>query len=188
MQEDEDDEDDEDEGEELPFDEELIRRSVVALLGGPTEKMAHLQYLTEMSKQVTDEGVKALIETIQLALFGGKLEQLGQSLEGVYRAAWETIVQFVETGGVDPRLLAMIVQNTRAVLGPAAGQRDEWREALVQLKGQMAERGADELVKLIEAVIALLDAGGKADGLGANLTGVYARAWDAIVEGDESDK
>jgi hypothetical protein len=91
-------------------------------------------------------------------------------------------VQFVETGGVDPRLLAMIVQNTRAVLGPAAGQRAEWREALVQSRAEMAGRGASELVKLIDAVLALLDAGGKADGLGTNLTGAYARAWNAIVK------
>jgi hypothetical protein len=181
VQGDEGDESDE-EGEELPFDEELIRRSIVALLGGPPEKMAHMQYLTELSKQVTDEEVKALIETIQLALVGGNLAQLGRHLEGVYRAAWETMVQFVETGGVDPRLLAMMVQNTRAVLGPAAGQRAEWREALVQLRAEMAGRGADELVKLIDAVLALLEAGGKADGLGTNLTGAYARAWDAIVK------
>ena len=174
-----------DEGEELPFDEELIQRSIVALLGGPPEKMAHVQYLMEISKQVTDEGVKALIETIQLALFGGKLEELGRNLEGVYRAAWETIVLFVETGGVDPRLLTMMVQNTRAVLGPAAGQRAEWREYLVQLRAEMAGRGASELVKLIDAVLALLDAGGKADGLGTNLTGAYARAWDAMVKPDD---
>ena len=181
VQGDEGDESDE-EGEELPFDEELIRRSIVALLGGPPEKMAHMQYLTELSKQVTDEEVKALIETIQLALVGGNLAQLGRHLEGVYRAAWETMVQFVETGGVDPRLLTMMVQNTRAVLGPAAGQRAEWREYLVQLRAEMAGRGADELVKLIDAVLALLEAGGKADGLGTNLTGAYARAWDAIVK------
>ena len=144
--------------------------------------MAHVQYLMELSKQGTDEGLKTLVATIQMALFGGKLEALGQNLDGVYRAAWVTIVQFVQTGGVDPRLLAMIVQNTRAVLGPAARQRAEWREALMQLKAEMSERGAGELVKLIDAVLALLDAGGKADGLGANLTGAYARAWDEIVK------
>src|SRR5579883_971350 len=75
----EEEEDEEDEGEELPFDEELIGRSVVALLGGPEQRQAHAQYLMELSKQGTDEGLKTLVATIQMALFGGRLEALRQN-------------------------------------------------------------------------------------------------------------
>ncbi len=107
---------------DLPFDTELIPRSIAALLGGPQEKMAHVQYLTAMSTQATDEKLKELLQVIQLGLSGSDLSQLGQNLSGVYREAWEAITVGVETGGVDPRLFAMIVQNTLAVLGPAAEQ------------------------------------------------------------------
>jgi tetratricopeptide (TPR) repeat protein len=89
----------------LPFDAELIPRSIAALLGRPQEKMAHMQYLTAMSAQTADEGLKALLEVIQLGLFGSDLSQLGQNLSGVYREAWEAIVMGVEIGGVDPRLV-----------------------------------------------------------------------------------
>ena len=144
--------------------------------------MAHVQYLTAMSTQTTDEELKALLQVIQLGLFGSDLSQLGQNLSGVYRQAWETIIVGVESGGVDPRLFEMIVQNTLAVLGPAADQMDEWRENLTQLKSQAMEGDAQDFVALVDAVIGLLDAGGNPSGLGTSLTGVYARTWQAIVE------
>src|SRR5439155_20305572 len=113
-----------------------------AFLGGPQEKMTQVQYLAAMDSQTTDEGLKALLQVIQLGLFGSDLSQLGQNLSGVYREAWEAIVVGVETGGVDPRLFPMIVQNTLAVLGPAADQLDEWRDALTQMRSQATEGGA----------------------------------------------
>jgi tetratricopeptide (TPR) repeat protein len=174
--------DDTPQDDDLPFDAELIPRSIAALSGGPQEKMAHVQYLTAMSTQTTDEAFKALLQLIQLGLFGSDLSQLGQSLSGVYREAWEDIVMGVEAGGVDPRLFVMIVQNTLAVLGPAVDQRNEWCAALTQMRSQAAEGGADELVVLIDAIIGLLDAGGNPAGLGTNLTGIYARTWQEIVE------
>ncbi len=109
----------------LPFDAELIPRSIAALLGGPQEKMAHVQYLTSIGAQTTDGELKALLQVIQLGLFGSALSQLGENLSGVYRQAWESIVIGVESGGVDPRLFEMIIKNTLAVLGPAADQLDE---------------------------------------------------------------
>jgi hypothetical protein len=175
-------EDDAPQDDELPFDAELIPRSIVALSGGPQEKMVHVQYLNTMEGQTTDEELKALIQVIQLGLFGSDLSQLGKNLSGVYREAWEAIVMGVETGGVDPRLFAMIVQNTLAVLGPAAEQRDEWRDALTQMRSQAVEGDAQELVELLDAIIGLLDTGGNPDGLGTNLKGIYARTWQAIVE------
>ena len=83
----------------LPFDIELIPRSIAALQGDPQEKMKHMQYLAALDAQTTDAKLKALINTIQLALFGGDLSQLGQDLSGVYRQAWEAIVAGVKTEG-----------------------------------------------------------------------------------------
>jgi tetratricopeptide (TPR) repeat protein len=174
--------DDTQQGDDLPFDAELIPRSIAALFGGPQEKMAHVQYLTVMSTQTADEGLKALLQVIQLGLFGSDLPQLGQNLSGVYRQAWEAIVVGVESGGVDPRLFGMIVQNTLAVLGPAADKRSDWHEALMQMRSQAVEGEAQEFVALVDTVIGLLDAGGNPDGLGMSLKGVYARTWQVIVE------
>lgn len=70
--------------------------SRVALHGGPNEKMAHMQYLTTLASQTTDEGIKKLIEAIQLALVGSDLSQAGQNLDGVYRQAWAAIVRNVD--------------------------------------------------------------------------------------------
>jgi tetratricopeptide (TPR) repeat protein len=167
---------------DLPFDAELILRSITALSGGPQEKMAHVQYLAEMGTKTTDEELKALLQVIQLGLFGSNLSQLGQNLNGVYREAWEAIVVGVETGGVDPRLLAIIVQNTLAALGPAADQLDEWRNNLMQMRSQAVEGDAQDLVALLDAVIGLLDAKGDPAGLGTNLIGIYAQTWQEIVE------
>jgi tetratricopeptide (TPR) repeat protein len=166
----------------LPFDAELVPRSIAALLGGPQEKMAHVQYLTTMSTQTTDEELKVLLQVIQLGLFGSDLSQLGQNLSGVYRQAWEAIVMGVETGGVDPRLFEIIIQNTLAVLGPAVDKRNEWRDELIQIKSKSAKGDAQELVALLDAVVGLLDAEGNPSGLGTNLKGVYARTWRTIIE------
>ncbi len=84
----------------LPFDAELVPLSIAALLGDAQEKMTHVQYLTTLAARTTDEELKALINTIQLALFGGDLAQLGQDLNGIYRQTWEAIVAGVEQGGM----------------------------------------------------------------------------------------
>src|ERR1019366_4075267 len=83
----------------LPFDAELIPKSIHALKGSPQEKMAHVQYLTTLSTQTTDEQLKALLNVIQLAQFGGDYSHLGQDLEGVYRQAWETILAGIAPSG-----------------------------------------------------------------------------------------
>jgi hypothetical protein len=165
----------------LPFDAELITRSVEALLGSPQERMAHMQYLAAMAGGTTDEGLKALINALQMALLGGDLSQLGRNLSGVYKQAWETITAVVEAGGVDPRTFDAIVNNTLAVLGSAAGRRSEWRSNLVEVRNQATAQGNRNMVGLLDAVIGLLDAGGKADGLGEGLKGVYAQTWQRIV-------
>ena len=78
----------------LPF-ADLISRSVSALSGSPQEKRAHAQYLSVQANQTNDEELKALLDVIQLALFGGELSQLGEALSGVYRQAWQAIVEGV---------------------------------------------------------------------------------------------
>jgi tetratricopeptide (TPR) repeat protein len=169
------------EQEHLPFDAELIPRSIKALLGGPQEKMEPAQYLAALSAQATDEQLKALIHAIQLALFGGDRSRLGQNLEGVYRRAWEAIVVGVETEGVDPRLFEAIVRHTLAVLGSDANRQSEWRKNLLQMRDQATTGGAKQLVALLDAVLGLLDAGGNPTGLGAGLTGIYEQIWKELV-------
>jgi len=168
--------------ETLPFDPDLISRSIAALLGSPQDKMAHMQYLATAATEVTDDGMKALFATIQLALFSDTLAQLGRDLKGVYRQAWETIAASVEAGGVDPRLFEALVQKTLAVLGPAASQQSAWRTTLADWRNQATAQGDRNLSALLDAVIGLLDANGNPAGLGTSLQGVYARTWLSIVE------
>jgi pentatricopeptide repeat protein len=82
--------------ESLPFDRELIPRSIEALSGGAQVRMAHGQYLATQAAQTTDDELKELLQTIQLALFGGDLAHLGGKLNGVYRQAWEAIVERIK--------------------------------------------------------------------------------------------
>jgi len=74
-----------------------------------------------------------------------------------------------------------IVNNTLAVLGPAAHQRSELRNNLVELLNQSTTMGDRNMVALLNAVIGLLDAGGNPTGLGENLKGIYAKTWQEIV-------
>jgi len=166
----------------LPFGSELIPRSIAALLGSPQQKLAHAQYLTAQATETIDEGMQALIRTIQLALFEKDLSQLGHDLHGIYRQAWETIAIVVETGGVDPHLFDFIINNTLAVLGPSSHHRSEWRNNLAAMRNQATAQGIRHLVTLLDAVIGLLNAGGNPTGLGEGLKGIYAKTWQAIVE------
>jgi len=152
------------------------------LLGSPQEKMAHGQYLTEQLTQTRDEQLKALLEAIQLALFTPDLSQLGRDLQGVYRQAWETITVNVEAGGVDPDTFNILVNNTLAVLGPAASQRSEWRSNLTEIRNQATVKGDRNMGALLDAIIKLLDAQGNPAGLGQNLQGIYAQTWHALVQ------
>ncbi len=171
------------EEDDLPFDAELISRSIAALMGGPQEKMAHAQYLMAQAAQTEDEELKALLNVIQLALFSKDFSQLGRDLHGVYRQAWEGIAATVEAGGVDPRLFEAMARNTLSVLGPASNRRSEWRNNLVELRNQATAQGNRNMVALTEAVIGLLDAGGNPAGLGEGLQGIYAQTWQGIVQG-----
>ncbi|HEY6406310.1 MAG TPA: hypothetical protein VIY29_02460 [Ktedonobacteraceae bacterium] len=163
------------EGEEaLPFDADLISRNILAPLGGPQKKMEHAHYLAMVVAQTTDEDLKALITVIQLALFSKDHSELGRDLMGIYQQVWEAIVIGVESGGVDLRVFDALINNTLAVLGPAAHQRSEWRNNLVELRNQSTTMGDRNMVTLLDAILGLLDADGNPTGLGGNLTGIYA--------------
>ena len=87
------------EEEALPFDAELVSKSIKALRGGPQAKMEYVGYLTTLSTSTTDEQLKSLLNALQLALFDGDHAHLGQDLKGVYRQAWETILATIATTG-----------------------------------------------------------------------------------------
>jgi hypothetical protein len=141
-----------------------------------------MQNITFQAIATTDEQFNALLTTIQQALFGTDLSQLGRDLVGVYRQAWETITATVEAGGVDPHLFETIARNTLAVLGPAANQRSAWQDNLADICNQSTARGDRNMAALLDAVIGLMDAGEKPEGLGDGLKGIYANTWRAIVE------
>ena len=140
-----------------------------------------MQYLTTLANETTDADLKALMNTIQLALFSKDLSQFGRDLKGVYRQAWEAIAATVEAGGVDPDTFEAIINNTLAVLGPLSDRRSEWRGNLVTLRNQSTAAGNRNMAALLEAVIGLVDAGGNPSGLGEGLSGAYAKTWQAIV-------
>jgi len=78
----------------------LIARSILALQSEPRKKIEHMQYLREMDAQATDEQLRTLLRTIQLALLDGDLTQLGQNLDGDFLQVWKRIVTSVKTSGI----------------------------------------------------------------------------------------
>ena len=77
--------------------------------------------------------------------------------------------------------MEIIVNNTVAVLGPAADRRSEWRSSLVQIRNQAVSTPDQNMVDLMDVILALLDAGGDPDGLGDDLQGVHAQTWLNIL-------
>ncbi len=63
-------------------------------------------------------------------------------------------------------LFDLLVANTIAVLETRGEKRQEWRAALVQMRGQATEQGMCDLIALFDAVIGLVDARGNPAGLG----------------------
>ncbi len=164
---------------DLPFDADLIQQSVAALLGNAQERMQYGQYLAELGA-AADEQLKSLLHAIQLALFGGDLSHLGQDLQGVYRRGWEAIVFGVETGGLDPDFLRVLIERT---LDALQGKSDlaEWREMLVQVQGKARGEGNVSFVAFLEALLHLIDADAEPVGLVTGLTGVYRVALAEIT-------
>jgi tetratricopeptide (TPR) repeat protein len=82
------------------------------------------------------------------------------------------------------QLRAAIVNNTRVVLRETENesQRAEWWETLMQLRDSALQEGDNALFAFIEEVVSLLDAKGNPIGLGGKLDGMYAAAWQAILQ------
>lgn len=76
--------------------DDFIGRCVTGLVGTPEKKHKTLQYLQGLSAQ--DEGFRALIRTVQLALLGSELSNLGKDLSGEYASIWQQIVEQVSGG------------------------------------------------------------------------------------------
>lgn len=167
---------------QLPFDAALIEQTIAALRGSPHDRIAHLQALLPLAAQTDDPALTAFYSAVQMALVGGDLREAGRSLTGVYAQVWQAIVATV-TGEAPVDLLDVLVQNTLAVLGPARAQRGQWEDELAQLHSRAAAEGARGLADLVETILALLAADGKAAGLGAGLEEPFAAAWRRIVEG-----
>jgi hypothetical protein len=108
---------------------------------------------------------------------------LGRGLTGVYTQAWQALAVAVSGDEAGAAMLTTIANNTLAVLGPVPERRSEWRSALVGLRNQATATGDRPLAAFVDAVLALLDAGGDATGLGQGLAGIYGVVWQAIVEG-----
>lgn len=166
---------------ELPVPEDLIPRTVAALRGDPLEKMALAQYLAGLIAEGKEPGATPLYEALQMLLFGGDIEALGRPLQGIYRQIWQALQGALALGDVDVGLLEALVNNTLAVLGPAAHQRAAWLDNLAEIRQALSQRGDRATLSLVDAVIALLHADGDPQGLGHGLTGVHQQVWQAIV-------
>jgi tetratricopeptide (TPR) repeat protein len=73
--------------------EAFVQASVAALRSpDPQEKMAFMQQLITLQAQAPNDEMKALLQALQLALFGGDLVRLGEQLTGFARQIWDVIV------------------------------------------------------------------------------------------------
>ncbi|HET8846482.1 MAG TPA: hypothetical protein VFN35_33775, partial [Ktedonobacteraceae bacterium] len=75
---------------------DLIPRSIAAFQGGQQERLAFLPYLITLASQTADEPFRLLLVTLQQALIGMELSQLGQNLTGNYKDAWEAILRGIK--------------------------------------------------------------------------------------------
>jgi tetratricopeptide (TPR) repeat protein len=75
----------------------LVQVSVTALRStNLQEKMAFIQQLVALQAQAPEDEMKALFQVLQLALLGGDLTHLGDTLTGLARQVWEMIVAGVQ--------------------------------------------------------------------------------------------
>jgi len=170
----------------LPLDEALIGEIITALRGSPQEKLALVQTLTRLRAECEeDESLVQFVDTVQTALVGADPGALGDELTGIYTQIWQAIVIASSQTSLqlDAETAQILVANTLAVLGPASDQRSEWRSALGQMRNAATVAGDHQLVALIDAILALLDAGSDASGIDMALDGLYGEIWEGIVAG-----
>ncbi len=82
----------------------FVEASAAALRSvNPQEKMAFMQQLAALQAQIADDEMKALFQVIQLALLGGDLAHLGDTLTGFARQVWKLIGAGVKQDNRPPR-------------------------------------------------------------------------------------
>jgi hypothetical protein len=171
-----------DDAADLPVPADLIPRAVAALRGGPLQQLALVQHLEGLIRESEAPGAVTLYRAIQKLLSEEDPAVFVQSLSGVYRQVWQALQGALALGDVDVELLEALVNNTLAVLGPAAHQKAAWLDNLAQLREGFSQRGDGATVALVDSVTGLLHANGDPQGLGQGLTGVHQQVWHAIVK------
>ena len=166
----------------LPPDQQrILVANTVAVLTTTSENLAEWRTVIEAARQdITGDELAdlAAFYAAILSLLNGEPAALPTGNE--YHALWQAIIDGV-TGNKPQNLLDILVNNTLAVLGPAAAQRAKWQSDLEQLQSQAIAEGERGLADLVETVLALLAASGNPSGLGAGLEGPFAQAWQEIV-------
>jgi hypothetical protein len=163
------------------FNADLVARSIGVFNSEPGEKVAYMRALFSYESQVQDADMKQLLQTIELALCGTNLKDLGQDLRDPYRQAWENIVLEVETADADRHQLTLIRQGTLAVLGTETGKRDEWCDLLLRMHVQAEEQGTPQLALLIQKIVELFDGSDHSFAEEEVLKGMYAQVWQEIT-------
>ncbi len=96
--------DDEDDGsEEEQALLHFVQMSVAALQSKDAqEKMAFMQQLATLQAQAPDDEMKAQCQALQLALQGGDLTHLGETLTGLARQLWDAVVAGMRQDNIPP--------------------------------------------------------------------------------------
>lgn len=79
--------------------------------------------------------------------------------------------------------IGTLLANTAAVLGPAAGQRAEWRETLETLQTEAQQTGDADTAGLAAALLRLLDEGSQhVEAIAPDVPEAYDDAWARLVD------
>jgi tetratricopeptide (TPR) repeat protein len=145
----------------------------------------YLQQFKVDAQKFNDAPMVALVEAVIKLLLGDAIESIQPELEGSYAACWDRIVQGIENPPEQPNTLDLIAANTIAVMTEHKSRREEWFDAMQQLKTQAQGYKDAPMVALAEAVIKLLQ-GDAIESIQPELEGSCAACWDRIVQGIEN--
>ena len=98
---------DDEDGDDVPEEVQALAMFVPACVAAlrstnPQEKMAFMQQLVALQGQAPGDEMQPLFQAMQLALFGGDLAHLGDTLTGLARQMWEMIVAGVQQDDTPP--------------------------------------------------------------------------------------
>lgn len=169
--------------ENVPFDvPQMLGMAVRAFLGSSEDRVAAVQAVSSQAAALTDADALKFLGVLQQALIAGDAKSTLPTFEGVYESMWEALLHAIERDGVDPDLLNTMMSNTLAVLGNASEHREEWLKHLDDLAGQMHTVGAHRSGAFADALAGLIRADGNPAGLGGSLDGIFAEAWEALLD------